>query len=453
MSYIDEKDRKIQEQMKAEGKVKISNFNKMVENYFKSKYNIDGCFKFLYVQYEYFDKNHQTYNLDTGQYVSRPENRKVKTMFPFLLEFNSIDDVRNFSLNIPGIIEINNLASEIISRLPEGVKFITDKEIKEILFNAGYEDPFFDHYFYSMMDYPDYNLYAKPIIKNNAINFQMVDSDISQLLEQKYLDGALEQTGIIDTANFPQNIPDDETCELLEDLFSKNQLIPRQVKYCADSMHITDYFDEYNYNGRKFIRYKATIDQSDNITLSNDDTINKNQFYWIEVKPIMKKNIHNDNNIKSCFENESTREKIKDVITTSDKPILIKKGNDNGIVEWLNKSFKCIMKDKNSFYYKSKSSELNEFINLCYDNENEFYMLIINDVDELKLSDLAYIMSIIRDDDFPKNSKTIFLQSSKYNSLAEPLDVIPVSSVTTIDITGEELSITNYEPKIDGKKR
>ena len=39
----------------------------------------------------------------------------------------------------------------------------------------------------------------------------------------------------------------------------------------------------------------------------------------------MKESIHNDDNIKSCFENESTREKIKDVITTSDNPILIKK--------------------------------------------------------------------------------------------------------------------------------
>ena len=56
MSYMDENDKKVQEQMKAEGKVKISNFNKMVEDYFKSKYNIDGSFEFLYVEYEFFDK-------------------------------------------------------------------------------------------------------------------------------------------------------------------------------------------------------------------------------------------------------------------------------------------------------------------------------------------------------------------------------------------------------------
>lgn len=291
MSYMDENDKKFQEQMKAEGKVKVSNFNKMVESFFKSKYNIDGYFAFLYVEYEFFDENHQVYSLDTGQYVSRPENKKVRTMLPFFIEPNSIDDIRSFTLDIPGIIDINNLTSEVISRLPEGVKFITDNEIKAILFNEGYEEPSFDHYFYSMMDYPKYNLYARPIIKSNVIYTRLANSDISQVLEQKYSEGTLEQTGIIDTENFPQNMPDDETNEILDNLFSKNQLIPRQVKYYVDSMHVTDYFDEYNYNGRKFIRYKAPISQSDNIKLSNGDTIKKDKFYWIEVKPIIKENI------------------------------------------------------------------------------------------------------------------------------------------------------------------
>ena len=37
-------------------------------------------------------------------------------MLPFFLEPNSINDVRKFRLKIPGIIDINNLISEI--RLP-----------------------------------------------------------------------------------------------------------------------------------------------------------------------------------------------------------------------------------------------------------------------------------------------------------------------------------------------
>ena len=152
MSYMDNKDKKIQEQMKREGKVIVSNFNEMVKKYFKSKYKKEGNFEFLYVEYEFYDKDHKVYNLDIGDYVSRPENREVKTLLPFFLEPNSIDDVRMFSLQIPGIIDINNLMWEISNHLPNGVTFITDNQIKEILLNEGYVEPFFDHYFYSSMD-------------------------------------------------------------------------------------------------------------------------------------------------------------------------------------------------------------------------------------------------------------------------------------------------------------
>lgn len=156
------------------------------------------------------------------------------------------------------------------------------------------------------------------------------------------------------------------------------------------------------------------------------------------------------------FRMNENDEKIKDVITTSDKPILIKTENSNHsldkIIEWLNNFFKCTMKDKDSFSY-NKDNEFDKYINLCYANENDFYVLIINDIGEIRHSDLAYIWSIINADNFPKNSKTIFLQNSKHNSLAAPLDIIPSSSVTTIDITGENLSIINYEQKNNSKRR
>ena len=96
-------------------------------------------------------------------------------------------------------------------------------------------------------------------------------------------------------------------------------------------------------------------------------------------------------------------------------------------------------------------SEFNEYINSCYSNDSEFSTLVITDIDAFRFSDVAYIWSIINDDNFPKNSKTIFVQKSKYDSLAEVLPVIPESLVTTIDITGEQLTIKNYEPKINGR--
>lgn len=265
-------DREIQEQMMQEGKIKISNFNKMIEKYFESKYNKRGYFEFLYVEYEFYDENYKIYNLDIGDYVSRPQKRKIKTMLPFFIEPDAIDDIRTFSLKIPGIIDIDNLNSEISNHLPNGVTLITDSQIDEILLNEGYTEPFFDHYFYSLMDYPSFNLYAKPIAKSKNIDSQTADSNS-------------KQTEIIETENFPQNIPDNETCKILDDLLSKNQLPARKVKYCIDSI-MTDYYDEYNYNGRRFIRYNPTINQPNNIRLHNNDEISNNKFYWIEVKPI-----------------------------------------------------------------------------------------------------------------------------------------------------------------------
>ena len=163
MVYINYSDERILERMKQESKVQISNFNEMVKNYYKSKYDKVGDFEFLYVQYEFYDKDFKIFNLDIGDYVSKPQNRVIREMMPFFLEPNSINDVRTFKLQIPGLIDIDNLNSEISSHLPNGVSYINDNQIKEILLNEGYTEPFFDHYYYTLMDYPSFNLYAKPI--------------------------------------------------------------------------------------------------------------------------------------------------------------------------------------------------------------------------------------------------------------------------------------------------
>ena len=172
MSYMDEKDKAIQERMKQEGKVIVPNFEEMVKNHFKSKYNKEGYFAFLYVEYEFYDKDYKIFNLNIGDYVSKPQNRKIKTLFPFFIEEDAINDIKTFSLKIPGIIDINNLSSEISNRVPDGVTLISDNQINETLLEAGYEKPFFDHYYYSPMDYPGYNLYANPIVKTDAMNNQ-----------------------------------------------------------------------------------------------------------------------------------------------------------------------------------------------------------------------------------------------------------------------------------------
>ena len=44
MSYMDGQDKRIQEQMRAEGKVRIINFDKMIENYIKNKIQYSWLF-------------------------------------------------------------------------------------------------------------------------------------------------------------------------------------------------------------------------------------------------------------------------------------------------------------------------------------------------------------------------------------------------------------------------
>lgn len=156
------RDSKVEAQMHLEGKILVEGFAKMVEEYFKNKYGKIGNFEFLYTNYEYYDEDYQVYNVDIGDYVVRPENRKVQSLLPFFIEPGVISDIRSFCLEIPGIIDRNNLDSEIKKRLPEGVIFINQEEMAKIFLNAGYTDYFFDHYMFSMMDYPAYNVYAKP---------------------------------------------------------------------------------------------------------------------------------------------------------------------------------------------------------------------------------------------------------------------------------------------------
>lgn len=118
----------MQEQMKDEGKVKVPNFEEIVKNHFKSKYNKEGYFVFLSVEYVIYDKDYKVYNLDIKDYVSSPQNRKVTELLPFFIEQNFVDDVRAFSIKIPGITNVNDLIAQIKNSLPKGATFITNKE-------------------------------------------------------------------------------------------------------------------------------------------------------------------------------------------------------------------------------------------------------------------------------------------------------------------------------------
>lgn len=90
---------------------------------------------------------------------------------------------------------------------------------------------------------------------------------------------------VFDVDNYPTNIPDKETCAILDKLMSEEKLPARKVIYAktiGDMMReVTKVFEEYSYNGRKFVREKA----QNSGYLSNEITIVEGNYYWIEVKP------------------------------------------------------------------------------------------------------------------------------------------------------------------------
>lgn len=112
----------------------------------------------------------------------------------------------------------------------------------------------------------------------------IVDINTSKKLEQAYLDGSLKQTGIVDTKNFPQDIPDKNICALLDELVSKNQLSYRECRYQILN-YATDMLKEYSLDGRKFVKVSALHNQ-DKVMLSNGEKIEAGREYWVEVKPI-----------------------------------------------------------------------------------------------------------------------------------------------------------------------
>ena len=85
MKYMNDKEKIIEKEMLNAGKTKIENFDEIVQNFFANNYNIEGKFKFLYVEYMYYDENHKEYNIKQDKYISNPQYKKVKQLKPFLI--------------------------------------------------------------------------------------------------------------------------------------------------------------------------------------------------------------------------------------------------------------------------------------------------------------------------------------------------------------------------------
>lgn len=88
---------------------------------------------------------------------------------------------------------------------------------------------------------------------------------------------------VVDTENYPQNIPDKATCEILDELLSEDKLTFREVKYCVrnNGISLTKPYMECSFDGRKFVRVEVKND--------NNPDLNVGEYSWIEVQPISEK--------------------------------------------------------------------------------------------------------------------------------------------------------------------
>lgn len=188
--YMDEQEKRLQERMKNEGKEIIPKnvFLDFVKKYFLEHTGLKGNFDFITVSYKFFDKQHQVLDLNNGGiWINRPEERRTEKDIPFFITKDGYEKLEELGINHPNIpermkvyisdlIEQQNLYEEITRILGnDGIKLITPEIMEEILRENGYTDIFFDHYFYSQMDMPNYNVYAslcerENIVKDNGDN-------------------------------------------------------------------------------------------------------------------------------------------------------------------------------------------------------------------------------------------------------------------------------------------
>lgn len=206
--YMDEQDRKLQERMKAEGKIKIpkGDFLEFIKKYFLEHYNLNGEFNFITVSYRFFDEQHQVFDLNEGKWINRPEERSVAKDFPSFITKEGYEELERLgiyrpgipermNISIPGLIEQEDVDEEIRKIINnDGVVVITTDMMEDVLRENGYTDIFYDHYFYSIMDMPSYNIYAKPLERESIIA-RIVDAEKQEELEKAYKEGKMTKTG------------------------------------------------------------------------------------------------------------------------------------------------------------------------------------------------------------------------------------------------------------------
>lgn len=167
-------------------------------------------------------------------------------------------------------------------------KALSEKEmegpywIRDLYFYDG-RPSFTNSGYFSVMSPTFRSLNVRPVLKNSPKNITFRRIDDKDVIET-------------DSGEYPQNAPSKVIQAILEAKFKTDKLSKTGNNYTFDSTGFNNKnskfnpvtYDEYIYQGRKYIRVMANIDYKYDsvITLSNGETYRNGDYVWIEVSPV-----------------------------------------------------------------------------------------------------------------------------------------------------------------------
>ena len=264
---------------------------KQLTQYFNVKSDLKSTFMFSHIEYVYkYLGERAILDLNNGGKIKKikeeitdrglahipilvPDSKDIS--YSQFMELNSC-------LKIDKIIDLDNdaemveteLLTAIKEILPPDVTIIDDKQLDNALKDLGYT--------------------------TYRFNFESLDT----LGDGRIVTG-FEGEVECDYKAFPKNVADKDTTDILDELYSQHKLEFKLKKYGVGSqdnpVHMTDCFEEYTYQGKKYIR--ASSENSSEIRLSNEEELDLQNAYWIEVEDIkIDEKVHAIHNISEIQE-------------------------------------------------------------------------------------------------------------------------------------------------------
>lgn len=132
--------------------------------------------------------------------------------------------------------------------------------------------------------------------RNGAVRPALLSSSVFSQISPNRVRG-YNGTEKVEYGEYPQYAPDSDMQRRLESEYQRGNLRTTGRDYTFDRTEFEDYdqyfqpvkYDEYEYNGRKYIRVQANSDYGygNNFELSNGEYYQNGNYVWVEVSPVV----------------------------------------------------------------------------------------------------------------------------------------------------------------------